>query len=317
MIPIDEYVRRLPLPTDAEAEAMDPARRAHTMDAIVSTPPGSRQLRWRRPVIVVGAAVAAVCTVGASLIWQPPRVGDISSYSNWMNCHVTSDGGPTAVVIETEYGLSGDPVVACSNEWRRVTGRLLDTAPRMRAYDDGDTTIEVLPADTEVPAGWEAIDPGPFLDPRWVELYQAVPDVIDGVASECLSTDEAVTVARSEIERIGLTGWEVRHDGPRADGSSTCAFGGVDLVRFTVDLDSRPGPEPSFGTDPTWRDLRVRLTESCGTTEEVAAMAREVLADVTPVVHEIPTARPCATAELEIGGDSPQVIVRGPSSLMP
>ena len=117
---------------------------------------------------------------------------------------------------------SGDPVLDCASRWREAFGT---AAPPLVVYAGARGGILVLPASEPAPAGAVRLQRGFHQDAAVLQLSHELDDVARGVfpAGGCRSAAGARRLVDAQMARLGLTGWTVAFQGPRADGGSSCA----------------------------------------------------------------------------------------------
>ena len=264
--------------------------------------------RWAIPI----AAAAVLSTVAAG----------------WAILHDTSDSTelqcPGNAVIDA---VTGDPVLDCANEWRRYNET---EPPPMVAYDNGRGGVVVLRESDAVPAGYTALDSGPFQNTALIELEAALGDLGTGLESGCYDHVAATEITRRELDRLGLAEWTVTvDDDRRPDGTATCAHFIVEADLQQVQLIGLPGanaPDP-YGNFAAALDEQ--LSVSCVGLDEAAELARTLAADTEIVVDgtridfteqagvllihivEDPDAS-CTRADVNVGGRV-EVTLRGPT----
>lgn len=297
---------------DSRPELIQRARSElmETIDASTrpdTTPPRRRRRRWAIPV-----AIAAAVTVGAG--WA-----------------LLSDSADSTRVVcpgnDVISAVTGDPVLDCANEWRRLN----DTEPpAMVAYDNGQGGVVVLAAG-DIPSDQHtALDPGPYQDTLLIELEAALDDLGSGLGSGCYDAADATEITRSELGRLGLEAWGVTVDPDRRpDGATTCAHAVVQPDQQQVQL---IGVAASNAVDPYQAyatALDAQLGAACMTLDQAADAARALAADTDIVIDgtrielteeagvlvihmiEEPDAA-CTRADVNVGGLA-EVTLRGPS----
>lgn len=264
--------------------------------------------RWAAPI----AAALLLATAAAG--WALLR--DISD-STELQC-------PGNVIIDS---VTGDPVLDCSNEWRRSNET---EPPPMIAYDNGRGGVVVLPEGDSMPDGYTALDPGPFQNAALIELEATLGNVGTGLESGCYDDVAATRIAQGELDRLELAQWTITVDEDRRpDGYSTCAYFIVDAALQQVQLIGLPGvtaPDPYSAYAAA---LDEQLDAACIGLEEAADLARtlaastEIVVDGTRIefteeagvlfIHivEDPDAA-CARADVNVGGRV-EVTLRGPT----
>ena len=253
----------------------------------------------------------------------------LSSAAGWAILHDSSDSTalqcPDNVVIDA---VTGDPVLDCSNEWRRDS----DTEPPpMVAYDNGQGGVAVLVEGDHVPDGYTALKPGPFQNTALIELEAALGDVGTGLESDCHDDVAAMEITQRELNLLGLGGWTVTiDDDRRPDGSSMCAYFIVDPALERVHLigipDESNAPNPYSAYS---RALNEQLDADCIGLDDAADLARrlaastEIVLDGTRIefteeagvlfIHTIEDPNTsCTRADVNVGG-AVEVALRGPT----
>ena len=310
--PLD-IVRDLAPQVGAQPELLERVRKDF-MATITQSPeaassPKRRRRRWAIPI--AAAAVLSTAAAGWAILHD-------SSDSTALQC-------PGSVVIDA---VTGDPVLDCSNDWRRYNET---EPPSMVAYDDGRGGVAVLVEGEPVPDGYTALEPGPFQNTALIELEAALGDVGTGLESGCYDDVAAAEITRRELDRLELAGWAVTvDDGRRPDGSSTCAYFIVDAALQQVQLigvpDESNAPDPYGAYSAA---LNEQLNADCVDLEDAADLARMLAADTEIVVDgtridfteeagvlflhivEDPDAS-CTRADVNVGGRV-EVTLRGPT----
>ncbi len=309
--PLD-IVRDLAPQVGAQPELLERVRKDF-MATITQSPeavsgPKRRRRRWALPI----AAAAVLSTVAAG--WAILA----SSDSTALQC-------PGNVVIDA---VTGDPVLDCSNEWRRSN----DTpSPPMVAYDNGRGGVVVLVEGDPVPDGYTALEPGTVQNTALIELEAALSDVGTGLESGCYDDVAATEITQRELDRLELTDWTVTVDADRRpDGSSSCAYFIVDASSQQVQLIGLHGaittPDPYNAYSAALDEL---LNADCANLDDAADLARSLAAETEIVVDgtridfteeagvlvihlvEAPEAS-CTRADVNVGGRV-EVTLRGPT----
>lgn len=309
--PLD-IVRNLAPQVGAQPELVARVRKDF-MATITQSPeaasPKRRRRRWAIPI----AAAALLST--AATAWA---VMHDSSDSTALQC-------PGNAIIDA---VTGDPVLDCSNEWRRYNET---EPPPMVAYDNGRGGVSVLVEGEPVPDGYTPIEPGPFQNAALIELEAALNDVGTGLESGCYDDVAATEITQRELDRLELAGWTVAvDDDRRPDGSSSCAYPIVDAALQQVRLiglhDESNAPDPYSAYSAA---LNEQLDAGCVGLEDAADLARRLAADTEIVVDgthidfteeagvlfihvvEDPDAS-CTRADVNVGGRV-EVTLRGPT----
>lgn len=317
----------------AELRGQDPARRAH-LDAVdpgalaalregitmtdrettETNPepvrpvrPGARRL-GRRGVLVGGLAVVLAgggVAYAASHLWGDAEGAATNTMG--IECQeVFGVGYPNegATVAAT---LTGDPVADCQTV--RAEDGLAPMADPVAFTKDG--TLYVTPRD-QVPDGAEVLEVDPAAAARVRELRASLDDAVDGGPARCMTSEDAVAWAQTELDRLGITGWsvEVVH-GSDDEGKYACSDFSVDPGVVSV----FPGLEPPRQDDPLVAALR-GIGKQCLTVDEAYDFAEAALGqeDHWPTTRVVDEDAACARVDLE-GGGSNLVTVYGPTTV--
>lgn len=158
------------------------------------------------------------------------------------------------------------------------------------------------------------------------ELRASTWDWVDGGSSHCFTTPEAQAFARSELDRLDLTGWTVVTDDVPEAGmvapGMVCALVMTDPATHTItvlpdrseDYETAAGPVSSRVRDA----LRTGIAQTCLSLADAVAVADAALGSE----HHWPTtaitdeSASCSRVDLEIGG-SIQVTLYGPTTARP
>ena len=269
---------------------------------------GRRRVRrkWVMPVI---AAVLVLSTAAAYAISLS------SSESTSVEC-------PTGIYD----AVTGDPVLDCSNEWRRATN---SEPPTMIAYDNAQGGVVVLLADQSVPGGFTRIEAGQFQNTDIIELRASLDDVSAGLSSECFNEADARIVIQADLDRLALTAWTITVDSTRMpDGAALCARAIIepDTQQVQVIGLSNSGETDPFG--PFATAINAQLEAECLNIDEAVAAVRTISenADIringttieiteeagVLVINTIEEfAATCSRADVNVGGRV-EVTLRGP-----
>lgn len=284
---------------------------------------GVAPARRRRALLTVGSLAAAVVAGGGGLAYAV--FGQPAETALKINCSAATDraefdaqGGFTAVLD----AATGDPIADCAAEYERLQGH----APDLRAYETGESSVTVMPAEWPAPPQWVPLSPGFVSDTVRLELKQRLDDLVDGTPSRCLTADEAERVARTQLADLGLAGWRFERlaAASRADGDDWCALAWPDEtgaqkiliqgVEGLVDDDAPVDPLRSVAAD-----LRRSVSEQCVTLEDARRAAESALArhgydlteaKITAVID--PESR-CSRVDLVPGGLI-TIVLRGPTT---
>lgn len=312
----DEYVRRLPLVSDEQARLLSDSdakqalfQEITSMTTDTQTAPTRPSARDRVPRRTFALAAAIMTLSLVAVGWV---VLTSIENSTSVGCH-TADG-----VVSIADAVTGDPVADCAAVWRQDTG---SEPPDLIAYDNGNGGIEVLPEGSDAPSGWQQLEPGVAQDPRLIELDASLDDHIDGLPADCHRLDSARVIADREVDRLGLTGWQVVSERGEADGAQTCTYYFLEPERqrvVLIPLDSGDAPD-----DAPYRVLANRLGEAleeeCLSVAEAVELTRRSAADAGidengVVVHQaVDDNSTCARADVNVGGRV-EVTIRGPEA---
>lgn len=305
MIPVDDYVRRLPFPTDVQAAAVDPGRQPRTLARVLSDVPRRRRRGHLPRRIVVPGVVVLVTSliVGA---WAVSRA--INPDQMYANCYIDRGLDGVAAASSDDRAGGTDPVQRCQQLWdERALAASPDEsyagpAPDMSVYTDGRGTLAVIPDGWDVPSGLVPAEGEVVVDDRRARLEAALGDYLDGLHSRCHSGEEAAGVVRRELALLGLGDWTVGEP-PKADGTLTCAS--AYLRGRTVTFWPEEPNGPMFGGDvyPGLAELRTAVTEAgCLSLKDAGALTRSILPSgfYTEVVDD---SMDCAVVNVAMGGD--------------
>ena len=229
-------------------------------------PPDRRRVhrRW------ASLAAAAVVSTTAAAGWALTRT---DADSTAVQC-------PGNTIIDA---VTGDPVIDCSNEWRRSNGT---EPPAMVAYDNGNGGVTVLAASDTVPDRFTELEPGSVQTTDLIQLSAALGDVGNGLTSGCYDEGAARGIVRSVLDQVGLASWTVLIDDTRPpDGDARCADFVVDAANDQVRL---IGIERAMTAAHPYRSyataLAERLAAVCTSLEDAAALTRSLAAQTTVIV---------------------------------
>ena len=207
--------------TNTDLARLDAAAGAALREGIVMTkdsPAPTRLHRLGRRSVLAGGLTVALLGGGLAYAAVHNDSYEHSGGFDGLTC-LSAWADPNQVSLD-EAGiatggaaLSGDPVADCQH-YQELSGRppiddpvafqwdgpSVYVAPR--AQVPPDVTLLVLQADA-----------GPVH-----ELSLSLDDLVGGLGASCLSTDDAVVDAQAELDRLGLTDWEVT--GPPAEVTS-------------------------------------------------------------------------------------------------
>jgi len=194
-------------------------------------PTPKRRTRRRLVPVVIGVLVA---TTGAAyqVFHSDPET------STSLACSPTPDLDDIAVIPSA----SGDPLVDCRAAWLDTFGV---PAPELSAYVNDKGGIVVVPAGSGAPAGATPLPDGFRQDAAIVQLTHELGDMWRGIGeAACRDVEGSETIARRQLARLGLAGWEVVMRGAKPDGVRECALARIDPDRRRVVLSSMPAPHP-------------------------------------------------------------------------
>ncbi|MBI9115696.1 hypothetical protein [Sanguibacter suaedae] len=292
-------------------------------------PGGGQAARRRGPRRAVVSGVVALALVGGGAAY--------ATYAANQARFTGGDGDAPTCLTEWAAEPRGEPVpetdgvartgdVVADCQWYQAQSGLppIEDPVAFRAGAGG--RIYVAPAD-QVPDGATVFPPAAAEDDAAMhELELTTYDVVDGTRSRCMPEEEAVAAARADLERLGLTGWDVVTRAPvPADVPGPCARGYLDhelsLVTITVGIED---------PDVLWEEpkavvlrdaLREGISEQCvglAEAEQVVARALEVIDEDwagPPVVIADPDAG-CARVDMLVGGGI-EITVHGPAVASP
>lgn len=274
----------------------------------------------------------AVALLGGGTAWA------LSSYAAWytggaldgITCMTTWHDSFSVDQRSDQYGgpeLSTDPVADCGR-YAELTGKPPIDDPVAVRYE-GAVVVGPragMPADAIPLDEWQppaatpsgSVTPEPprdvVRDPaKEMELTNSLEDQVDGGNSRCWSAETGQQFARAELDRLGLTDWQVTvRDQEVHEGA--CAFlfvqdpGTVEVRTHGQDDPARTASGAMAG------DLRREITEQCLSLRGAERVVNRVLEEGG---HHWPTsAQPdpratCARVDLVYGG-SQQVFLYGP-----
>lgn len=294
---------------------LDPAAWATLHDAVLRTAPGpapARRRGWRLGRTATIALGLGVALTAGGLATIP---GFLGGTGDGPNCLRT--WGEDAEV--TGPWVTGDPVPDCELYWQQAG---IEPPSDLVAFRVASFTY-VAPAD-QVPQGAVSLDGQPVYTPAEMELQLSAADSVDG-GEVCRSVPDTAAWARSELDRLGLTGtWTVEVTGDPEDpywsrDGVDRPCGGVDVMeRGRVEI--YPAEDPAVAKFPNGNPradlLRERITDACVTVDEARAIADELLAGEHhwPTSSVVDETAACARVDLAIGG-SIQVTVYGPTEV--
>lgn len=303
--PIDDYVRMLPVVSDAHVrsssdtgakqalfeEIMTMATKTEQSGLAAAPAPAKRLKR----LAALAAGLGAVVVAGTA--WAV-YTGTGSTAAS--GCYITPD---SVTIIDA---VTGDPVKDCASAWERETGA---PPPPLAAYDNGTGGVAVVAAGTPVPSDWTRLEPGASQDPAIVRLESGLDDSIDGLRSDCHRLEAARAITDRELAAAGLSGWRTVSDRGEADGRSSCSYYIIEAQSQRVVLIPSDGLVTVDDDAPHARmaaALRERLADGCLSSGEAAAATQEA-ADSAGVeglvLHQLPsTDVRCALVNVRVGG---------------
>jgi hypothetical protein len=292
---------------------LDPAVMDGLLNAIVDShvPAPARRSHRKAWALSAGAVLALGSTAAIAAGTLSPQQRE----SGVFDCNLAGLPGGTAGgrVIGA---VTGDPVVDCAAEYRRVSGR---TAPPMTAYSSGTGGIEVLPARVTPPAGYQALPGNATLDVEKTLLDETLGDAVAGLNTACLDQAQAVTRSEQIVGALGYADWRVVVDtGSQAD--ATCWVAGARGSHKTVrvarlggadpqsDTQLRASPSPYARRQPAAGTARPPLHRSVTPRPPRAssrALSRSAPSTTRPHAAAPSTSRPAATSSPSSGDRPP------------
>jgi hypothetical protein len=255
---IDSLRRLAPVSDSDAAEVFGAGGREELLVGVTSSPLGRRRPIRRRPLIVALALVVAAGTAtGAWAIFHSPAQETTS-----VECVIK---GIDTIIPAS----SGDPAADCAAQWRRDEGT---TAPPLRAYDNGDGGVTVIPSSAAPPAGFERLVSGQDVD--LIQLQDSLDDFVNGLNSSCLTSTAATGLTQAKLAQFGFTGWTVTKKAPTetSDGSICWNTDVVDPGTQTITLIAAPDQN---GSPQTLLADKLRpITQSCESLRNAVADAR-------------------------------------------
>ncbi|MFI6507106.1 hypothetical protein ACIBCT_05835 [Streptosporangium sp. NPDC050855] len=307
-------------PSRADRGALDDLR-----DGIMLTDRGEPARGTRRRVLGRGGVVAVAA---AALV-----LGGGVSYATYQRLYVSDSTGVTCLTRwvdpatgpqEGENGpdLTGDPVADC-RLYREQAGRPAIPDPVAFRFKE---EVYVAPR-SQVPSSATLLNPATPQDAAVRELEGGFSDWVDGLYSRCFSETEAVAFAKTQIKRLGLTGWRIEVlPADSRDDDQPCADADLDPGHNTVIVlphRLRDHSVRNAGTvDPFVYELRDALVEGVSSRCVGLRQAEQVTRRALGTQHHWPlTVLPdstasCTRADLQVGG-SIQVTLRGPEVANP
>jgi len=193
-----ESLRQLARVSDVEAAAVfGAAGREELLEELTRLPVGRRVRRQpivrRRPFVLAVAFVATLATAAAAWAIFHTSAQETTS----VECVIK---GVDTIIPAT----SGDPAADCAVQWKRDEGT---AAPPLRAYDNGDGGVTVIPSSETPPAGFKRLVSGQDVD--LIQLQASLDDFVNGLNSSCLSGAAATSLTEGRLSQFGLAGWTV------------------------------------------------------------------------------------------------------------
>ena len=243
--------------TGPELARLDAAAGAALREGIVMTAqrpaPVRRRRLGRRSVLTGGLAVTLL---GGGLAYAVVERGwyEHGGGHEGPTC-LTESADPTRVDVDATGlatggpHLTGDPVADCQ-EYQELSGRPPIEDPVAFRWGEPLANVYVAPR-AQVPEGATLLAPRIDADPVH-ELSLSVDDLVGGLGARCLSADDAVVAAQAELDRLGLTDWQVDLAPRQQDHPAEKCAGFA--IGFTVDptgaLVWPTGDEDSTGVSP-------------------------------------------------------------------
>lgn len=332
--------------TDDLASSWYIGRREHTLQQVLTraaddTEPAVETTttvltpKWRHPRRTILAGVAAVAMLGGGTAWA------LSNYTIWysgggltdLTC-VTSWHAPDVDRRDDQYGgpeLSTDPIADCER-YAELTGKPRIVDPIAVRWDGARVVgpREGRPADAVPIAEWQpptespsssTTPPAPPRDvvrdqAKEMELTSSLEDRVDGGNSRCWDADTGTAFAQAELDRLGLTGWEVTvEDQEILDGDCAFLFVPDPPGTIRVRTHSQDDPASTASTDLA-SELRREIADKCLSLDEAQQVVDRLLGEDE---HHWPTAiqtdpdASCTRVDLVYGG-SQQVYLYGPET---
>lgn len=293
-----------------ELRAADPARKAdlgrvdpealralRTGVTMTTTPTPSaapsRLHRLSRRGLAIGVATLAlgggIAYAGVERLLTPDGAADgITCVTAWP----TADRDVPDPAVNASH-VTGDPVADCQE---RQAANGLPAIPDPVAFRLDTPQVYVAPR-SQMPAGATPLVPEPMSGPE-LELWASVHDLADGLGTQCLAADAAVSAARAELDRLGLTAWSVSEQPAPADAGPCARFDfvvdplhGVATGQYH-DLDDR-----TLVVVPRSRGDRIAALNDGDAS--IVALRRGLLDRIASACVDLPEGGRVATAALE------------------
>lgn len=316
-----------PVTPDLEALARVRSSLMNTIDSIEAPPnpdlialdgPRRRKQRKRRRFVPIAAA-AMVLAGATGTAWAVFGGGNSADTAN-LSC--PSPAGPHSSDVDHDAHVivgvvTGDPVVDCTEEWRKMT---TSAPPTMTAYDNGAGAVVVLPARAPAPAGYRELAPGVYQHAEVATLQRNLDDVATGLEAQCYAFAAAERQTGKVLDRLGMDGWAVEqgHPGRVPDGTRDCAIAAVDAATRTVMIVGA-GPRSDHPFRPFAEKVHEAVEHSCLGTEEASKVVRGIAGETTideagtlvdlgaPNVVDVRTVQnaeaACASVTVAVGGN--------------
>lgn len=309
--------------TEAEISHADPQALVALREGITMTGRQTPQLNdsrrrmWRRGAV---SAVVAAALLGGGAVYATYQqrfaqgADGLRCLANWADLPQDMDTN-TAGLSQ----LTGDPVADCQR-YRALSGKAPIADPV--AFRVGRFFQIYVAPRSQVPEDATAMPKLTVLEAGEFELIASIDDLVDGPNSRCLSTPEALSLARSELDRLGLQSWDVvsgRH------GNRACARVSIDEkhVNLVVDANYQDDTQalsasssPEIKSVFKLRDaLRTGIADRCVKLSDATALATRAIGDepIEPLTSiEDPTAS-CSRVDMVVMG-SIHVTLRGPAT---
>lgn len=307
--------------TEADLSHVDPGALVALREGITMTGqrlPQATRSRRRIGRQGVTGAIVTVALIGGGAAYAAHQHWYLGGASAEKISCGTQWADQTKEILDSTGGpaLTGNPVADCQR-YQTLSGRPPIEDPV--AFRLGSPEIFVAPR-SQVPADSTMLPAATPRDDALSELEASTSDMVDGLGSRCLSGDEALVFAHSELDRLGLADVTVV-SGP--GGDRPCARVSLDWKRLVVVVAANDQADietlESAGIDPSayeLRDaLRAGITNKCVGLAEAEAVATSALGKQHhwPLAAiEDPTAS-CARVDMVVGG-SVQIAIRGPKT---
>lgn len=312
-----------------EISRLDAAAAAALREGIVMTSePRAVTGRFRlarRSLLTGGLTVALLGGGLAYAVVQygwPARGGDggrLTCLTEW-NDPNRVDVGATDRTTEGPP-LTGDPVADCQ-QYQALSGRPPIDDPV--AFLWGGQRLTYVAPRSQAPADATLLQPDVDAGATH-ELHLSLDDWIGGLGARCFSTDDAVTAAQTELDRLGLIDWQVAVvQRPEEYLAEECALVGIAHdAPDTLEVwpNGRPDRDDSrgSGTDEVVFEIRdvvrTQISDQCLDIDAARAVIDDKLRDLHhwPTTSIVDADAQCTRAYMEVGG-SIQVTLYGPEA---